>query len=83
MSPVPRRIVWRCRRGTRELDLVLEGFLKQGYEGLNADDRELFEEMLELQDTSLIEWLVYRQPPDERYAQLVALILRCRPDNTH
>ena len=82
MSPVPRRIAWRCRRGTRELDLVLEGFLNQGYDGLGMDERELFEEMLELQDTSLIEWLLYRHPPDHRYAELVAQILRYHPDNT-
>ena len=76
MGAVPRRIVWRCRRGTKELDLVLGQFLACGYSELDAASEQLFEEMLELQDTSLIEWLLYRQPPDPKYAEVVSRILQ-------
>lgn len=79
MDAVPRRIVWRCRRGTRELDLVLGNFLNQGYSVLDKDDRTLFEAMLELQDTVLIEWLLYHQAPEDRYAGVVKRILGCQP----
>lgn len=72
----PSRILWRCRRGTRELDLVLTGFVEKRYMGLEAADKGLFEEMLELQDTRLIEWLLYGQPPDPPYQALVDDILR-------
>ena len=81
MSAVPRRIVWRCRRGTKELDLALTDFLEQGYAALDVDEQRLFEEMLECQDTSLIEWLLYEKPADPRFAAVVAKILRYREDD--
>jgi len=71
-----KRILWRCRRGTRELDLVLEAYATQAYPDLDAGGKVLFAEMLELQDTRLIEWLVYRRSPDPRYAAMVAEMLR-------
>ncbi len=67
-----KRVLWRCRRGTKELDLVLEAYATQVYPGLNAGEKALFAEMLELQDTRLIEWLVHHRPPDPRYESIVA-----------
>lgn len=71
-----KHILWSCRRGTKELDIVLEAYATRRYPALDAGGRGLFAEMLELQDTRLIEWLVYRRPPDPRYAAVVADILR-------
>ncbi len=76
----PRRILWRCRRGTKELDIVLTGFLARGYSRLEAEERALFEELLDMEDTCLIEWLLYRQPPTQRFEALVQRILDCSPD---
>ncbi len=48
------RLRWQCRRGTKELDLLLQRYLDSGY--LLADDEEkaLFVELLELEDDELI-----------------------------
>ena len=48
------RLRWQCRRGTKELDLLLQSYLKTGY--LTADDEEkaLFVELLELEDDELL-----------------------------
>jgi len=48
------RLKWQCRRGTKELDLLLQSYLKTGY--LLADDEEkaLFVELLELEDDELL-----------------------------
>ena len=71
-----KRILWRCRRGTRELDLVLEAYATQVYPALDAGEKALFAEMLELQDTRLIGWLIHRRIPDPRYAAIVAEMIR-------
>jgi antitoxin CptB len=71
-----RRILWRCRRGTRELDILLGGFAAKNYRALADRDRQLFAELLEQQDTVLTAWLVYHQPPDERFASLVERVLK-------
>jgi antitoxin CptB len=48
------RLRWQCRRGTKELDLLLQRYLETGY--LLADDGEkaLFVELLELEDDELL-----------------------------
>ena len=48
------RLRWQCRRGTKELDLLLQCYLDSGY--LLADDEEkaLFFDLLELEDDELI-----------------------------
>ena len=70
-----RRILWRCRRGTRELDLVLGSFARLCYGNLQQSEKELFSELLEQQDTQLTSWLVYHELPEDRFAALVSRIL--------
>jgi len=52
------RLRWQCRRGTKELDLLLQRYLEMGY--LLADDEEkaLFVELLPLEDDQLVEVLM-------------------------
>ena len=48
------RLRWQCRRGTKELDMLLQRYLDSGY--LSADDEEkaLFAQLLELEDDELV-----------------------------
>ena len=48
------KLRWQCRRGTKELDLLLQRYLETGY--LVADDGEktLFVELLKLEDDELL-----------------------------
>jgi antitoxin CptB len=48
------RLKWQCRRGTKELDFLLNRYLDMGY--LVADDREkaLFVQLLGMEDDLLI-----------------------------
>jgi antitoxin CptB len=56
--PQLARLRWQCRRGTKELDLLLQRYLDSGY--LIADDEEkaVFVELLELEDDELVGVLV-------------------------
>jgi antitoxin CptB len=57
------RLRWRCRRGMRELDVLLARFLDTCPDGL-GDARPAFERLLELPDPALMECLVLgRAPP--------------------
>lgn len=55
------RLYWQCRRGMLELDTLLQGFLDQGYESLTEDGRQGFLELLDYNDTELLEYLMGRQ----------------------
>lgn len=75
MSMVDGRLAWRCRRGTRELDLILGRFLEAGYSGLDARQRELFERLLDCEDDLLQLWLLgYAKPEDAALAEIVAIV---------
>lgn len=47
------RVVWRCRRGTRELDLLLEAYLGRVYETAEPAEQAAFEQLLTLPDPEL------------------------------
>ena len=60
-----RRLRWRCRRGLLELDIVLKRFLDQEYDKLNDGQRQLFDELLELPDNTLLAYLNKQEKPED------------------
>ncbi len=77
------RILWRCRRGMKELDLLLERFAREHYEDAPANRKRAFERLLDLPDPVLVALLLgppapsstAALPPDDRdLAELVALV---------
>ena len=70
------RVRWRCRRGTRELDFILQGFVDRHYARLDEADRRLFRDLLEVEDPQLTEWLCFDvRPGDPGMAAMVEKIL--------
>lgn len=66
------RVLWKCRRGMREMDILLARFLERGYDALDADGRADFDRLLDLPDQDLLLWLSGIGLPDEAgLAQLV------------
>ena len=68
------RIRWRCRRGLLELDLVLERFLQQRFDGLDAGERRLFDELLDEPDTDLLDLALGRAEPAPRFRAVVEML---------
>ena len=48
------RLQWQCRRGTKELDLLLQSYLDTGYLVADHEEKALFVELLELEDDELL-----------------------------
>jgi len=70
------RLRWRCRRGTRELDLILQRFLERGHGALDEAGRRRFERLLECEDDRLQSWLVNGETP--RDGDLEAIVRTVR-----
>ena len=69
------KLKWRCRRGTKELDYLLEGYLDKYYSLANKNEQALFVELLTLQDSQLIWFLLGEQlPASKGLASLVKKI---------
>jgi antitoxin CptB len=70
--PTADRLRWQCRRGMLELDLLLEGFLDQGYDALSDEQKTLFVRVLNTEDQLLLDWLMgYVVPSDAQIRQMV------------
>jgi antitoxin CptB len=60
------RLTWQCRRGMRELDVLLKGYLEHRFERLDAQQRNGFARLLEYPDAVLLECLMGRMVPADR-----------------
>jgi antitoxin CptB len=72
-----KRLMWRCRRGMKELDLLLVGYLQDQYAGASTDERAAFAQFLELPDPEIARYLVWGDvPSDPLQAALCRRILQ-------
>lgn len=75
-DPELKKVLWHCRRGSKELDLILENFVESRYRSLEPALREQFDKLLQIQDPVLAEWLCFEQCPDARFSEIVDEILK-------
>lgn len=76
------KLLWRCRRGMRELDVLVEGFYLQRYPTLTPDAQQAFRTLLEQSDPELHDWLLGRAPPPAELSELVAQMQVFKRTNT-
>ena len=67
-----RRLRWRCRRGMRELDRLLERYLDRRWPAVSDEERGIFLRLLDCEDDRLWRWFLgHETPPDAELEQLV------------
>jgi antitoxin CptB len=67
-----RRLLWRCRRGMKELDVLLERFARRELPAATSEQRQTLTRLLELPDPELVDYLLGQAiPPDPELARLV------------
>lgn len=74
MSNLTARLRWRCRRGMRELDQLLSGYLERRYPQAPAAEKAAFAALLELPDPQLAGYFLGRVAPEE--PAVVAVVKR-------
>lgn len=75
MSVEPGKLRWRCRRGMKELDIMLERYLERAYPMADQAEQAAFARLLEAPDLELWAWLTCRRPcPDPELAAVVAAL---------
>ncbi len=60
-----KRVLWHCRRGMKELDLMLLPFCENCYETLSPKLQEDFQRLLDYSDPELFQWFLKAQEPDD------------------
>ena len=54
------RLEWRCRRGMRELDVLLMGYMADDFDAASGDEQAAFERLLSLPDPEILDLLTRR-----------------------
>jgi antitoxin CptB len=69
------RLRWLCRRGMKELDVLLERFLLDSYDELVVEQQQTFMRLLQTEDPDLMAMLLGKQDaPDSDTAALLELL---------
>lgn len=68
------RLRWRCRRGMKELDVLLQRYLQHDWPDAAAAERATFLRLLDLPDPELAAYCLGRAVPED--AEFVALVGR-------
>jgi antitoxin CptB len=71
-----RKLRWRCRRGMRELDQLLERWLDTQWRQSSAGERETFLRLLDSEDDRLWRWFLGHETSED--AALQQLVERIR-----
>ena len=72
------RLKWQCRRGMRELDVLLTGYLEEQYADSCQSEKEAFQKLLELPDPELNSYLLGGVTPVDKEIAVVVARLRGR-----
>jgi antitoxin CptB len=67
-APDLKRLRWRAHhRGTQEADLLIGGFFDAHHASWGADERALFDAMLDEQDVDIMAWAIGTAEPPPRF----------------
>jgi antitoxin CptB len=68
------KLRWRCRRGMKELDILLTRYIEERFCSASNLERDAFKELLDTQDAVLYAYCLGAQPPPPRFAALIERI---------
>lgn len=70
------RLGWQCRRGIKEVEVVLIPYFEKYFSQASEREQSLFIRLLDCHDVDMFEWFTYRaKPEDEELAEIVGIIL--------
>ena len=53
-----KEIIWKCRRGTKELDILMSGFQHNFYKNVSKSQKDAFIKLLSLEDPVIYDLLL-------------------------
>ncbi|ANN95604.1 hypothetical protein A9P84_07725 [Legionella pneumophila] len=71
------RLLWKCRRGMLELDLLLQKFIANEIDRLTENQLKAFDNLLTHNDPSLYAWLMGHEEPEKELLEIVSFIRNC------
>ena len=69
------KLRWRCRRGMKELDVLLARYVEERFCSASSAERDAFKDLLEAQDAVIYAYCLGQEPPPGRFAALIERII--------
>jgi antitoxin CptB len=69
------QVLWGCRRGMLELDILLERYARNTYLEASKEEQGRFIALLRCQDQELFDWMVKRIPAPSEFEPMIHRIL--------
>ncbi|MDX1519857.1 MAG: succinate dehydrogenase assembly factor 2 [Gammaproteobacteria bacterium] len=63
VNPERSKILWRCRRGIREMDLLFSEYVSEHLESLDDAEFRTLEKLLDEADLDIMNWIMGRSEP--------------------
>jgi len=73
------KLRWRCRRGMKELDVLLARYVDERFCSASSAEREAFTRLLETQDAVLYAYCLGSERPPPEFATLIERITANSP----
>ncbi len=71
------RLLWACRRGMLELDILFMPFVDECFDDLSQADKLTFQRLLTHEDPDLFSWFMeYKTCPDATLVAMIDVILK-------
>jgi len=75
MNTERSRLLWRCRRGIREMDIIFQEFVNQSYDTLSETDKKIFSQLLDEFDLDILNWILGKDAPEsDEFKHIITLI---------
>ena len=65
------RVIWKCRKGIREIDILLTRYTEKVYPTLTSQQQELYVEFIDLDTYEILDMLFNKKPYDKKYQEIV------------
>lgn len=70
-----KALLWQCRRGIKEIEVLLIPFLENYYVHEDEQIRHAFIALLAEADLDIFEWLMHRQTPENEQMELIVNVI--------
>ncbi len=65
------KVIWKCRKGIREIDILLSRYTEKVYPTLNPQQQSEYVEFIDLDTYEILDMLVNNKPCDKKYQKIV------------
>lgn len=76
-----RKVIYRARRGLKELDLYFDPYVREYYLTADPEEKAAFARLIEQEDPDLLDWFTaVTLPPDDALRSIVQRLKSIRHD---